>query len=367
MYLNTNFHHPNLCFPIQPPSSCSSEALQISVQGNELIFSKPSSPNDKVSISFHRTLRIPMDGKVYPLPPSLGKFPIKKVDDYLHSVPESWRKHGGVFIPLYQREAMWMNFSNTSPEYPHALKIGVGKVNALSGEGWDESMKQRNVQDYCVTPKQPWLDGINNGNGTIRQFVAMPLGGGYTVEGQVTGEEEHGGLQIVCYSANEQKRIQKYGRPQTMLCDMMELKSCAPSCSSVQKKKKKECEMGLAAGGTMKQTIFEDKLGYNFWDESSKARVFVHIVNSEMYKQITGENAPACPISAKTYTQYKYPWYDYYSEGSHIEKSNILNNKVKTINQIDKQKYKWPLQDTTTIPISNVKVIKSNEVRDGDW
>ncbi|KAF0974043.1 hypothetical protein FDP41_006653 [Naegleria fowleri] len=356
-------------FPQSIPTPLS-EALQVSVvNGKELVFSKPSnSSKDKVSLTFHRTLRIPMDGKVYPLPPNLGHFPIKKVDDYLHSVPESWKKHGGVFIPLYQREAMWISFSNASSHYPHAIKIGVGKVNALSGEEWDESMKKRNVQDYCVAPKQPWLDGINNGNGTIRQFVAMPLGEGYTVEGQVTGHEEHGGLQIVCYSADEQKRIRKYGH--TLQYERLRLmkSSCASSSCMMEKKKtKKECEMGIAAGGTMKQTIYEDKLGHDFWDESSKARVFVHIVNSEMYKQITGENPPACPISAKTYTQYKYPWYDYYAEGSHIETSSILNNTVKTVSQIDKQKHKWPLQDTTTIAISNVKVIKANEVRDGDW
>ena len=54
-------------------------------------------------------------------------------------------------------------------------------------------------QDYVVAPPQPWLDGINAGDGFIKQFVAMPLGQGYTVEGQVTGEETHGGLQLVVF------------------------------------------------------------------------------------------------------------------------------------------------------------------------
>ena len=35
--------------------------------------------------------------------------------------------------------------------------------------------------------------------GVIRQFVAMPLGAGYTAEEQITGKAEHGGLQIVVY------------------------------------------------------------------------------------------------------------------------------------------------------------------------
>ena len=51
-----------------------------------------------------------------------------------------------------------------------------------------------------VVPDQMWLDGINSGKkGIIKQFVAMPLGMGYTVEGQVTGEEIHGGLQLCVF------------------------------------------------------------------------------------------------------------------------------------------------------------------------
>ena len=33
----------------------------------------------------------------------------------------------------------------------------------------------------------------------IRQFVAMPLGEGFTAEEQITGKAEHGGLQIIVY------------------------------------------------------------------------------------------------------------------------------------------------------------------------
>ena len=47
-----------------------------------------------------------------------------------------------------------------------------------------------------VCPPQPWLDGINAGENYIRQFVAMPLGEGYAVEGQITGDEVWGGIQI---------------------------------------------------------------------------------------------------------------------------------------------------------------------------
>jgi hypothetical protein len=85
-------------------------------------------------------------------------------------VPESWRAHGGVFIPMYQRVARWLEFQWAEWK-PNAVKIGIGMINVLSGRPWDQSLS-RGKQDYVVVPDQPWLDGINTGRGVIRQFVA---------------------------------------------------------------------------------------------------------------------------------------------------------------------------------------------------
>ena len=35
--------------------------------------------------------------------------------------------------------------------------------------------------------------------GVIRQFVAMPLGSGYSAEEQITGSAEFGGVQVIVY------------------------------------------------------------------------------------------------------------------------------------------------------------------------
>src|SRR3954447_13822930 len=77
-----------------------------------------------VSVTFHRTLRIPDDGGAYPLPPSLRPFPVRRVDDYAHEVPAAWREHGGVFLPMFQREAMWLSFHGR-PWRPNAIKVAV--------------------------------------------------------------------------------------------------------------------------------------------------------------------------------------------------------------------------------------------------
>ena len=62
-----------------------------------------------------------------------------------------------------------------------AIKCGVGKVNALTVQAWAPGLS-KDPQNYMVRPEQPWLDGVVTGDGVVRQFVAMPLGMGVTVE-----------------------------------------------------------------------------------------------------------------------------------------------------------------------------------------
>ncbi|KAL9653421.1 hypothetical protein ABK040_002057 [Willaertia magna] len=397
------------------------QRLDVKVEGNQLIFYNPSQPiKDRVSLSFHRTLRIPEDGKVYPLPPSLGSFPIKRVDDYLNKVPKEWIPKGGVFIPLFQREALWIQFNNTSTEYPHALKVATGKVNALSGEGWDEEIKKRNVQDYCVTPLQPWLDGINSGNGVIKQFVAMRLGEGYTVEGQVTGEEKVGGVQIVCYRPKETQRVNKfqpknnitikkkttnntfynkwnYSKPTTnapppnpwavppsafnnpqfiipqqqpVLSTYNQNSSCsAPMVDDLFGGYSTTVSSTTAASLPHKSSSSKQSVDLFCFDQCESYSSSNNFNNNSADK-----DPPETPISAKTYSSYGYPWFDWYNENvKSVQKSTILE-QVKSVSQVDQQKFAWPIQDNSTCNINNVKVIKSNynpysknSVRDGDW
>jgi hypothetical protein len=151
----------------------------------------------RFSVSFQRTLRIPDDGHLYPLPPGLGVFPILKVEDYLGHVPSEWHMQGGGFIPMYQREALWLEFKATAWK-PNAVQIAVGRVNTVSGALY-EAILHDNPQDYVVCPDQPWLDGFNTGHDSVRQFVAMPLGLGYTIEASVLGAETYGGIQITSH------------------------------------------------------------------------------------------------------------------------------------------------------------------------
>ena len=249
-------------------------------------------------IEFQRTLRIPDDDRTYPLPPGLGPFPLRHLDDFADRLPEESVRRGGVVMPIHQAEALWLNFpTNFGLRYPCAVKIATGKVCAIGGEPWEEGLSE-DPQNYVVVPGQPWLDGYCVAKGTIRQFVAMPLGGGYTTEEQLTGESVHGGLQIAVYPMKREVHEALGLAEPGYVCREGEV-AYSPA-------------MGLAPGGRMTQEIYEDEFGVDAWDQEMGERVFVTMANSAQWMAITGERPPTEPPTAREYAEAGLPWFGYY-------------------------------------------------------
>lgn len=286
-----------------------------------------------VQVRFIRTLRLPETG-THPLPPGLGEFPLRRVEDYPETVPAEWLARGGVMLPVYLREAMWLSFGGTSE--PAALQVGVGKVCAVSGRPWSPR-PARKPQNYVVLPRQPWLDGINSGKGTVRQFVAVPLGLGATVEGQVTGEEVWGGVQLQSFPLNdtalhawreEQRRLAEaaeqrrrsaaaagYGGAMPMAPGSApQWGAPAPAPASAGSAPRAAAAMGLGVGGSMRQEVYKDDRPLSDWATTAAGRVFVHLVTPPEWRRITGEAPPPSPVDRAAYTRAGLPWFDYYDE-----------------------------------------------------
>ncbi|KAF8162859.1 hypothetical protein B0H34DRAFT_794627 [Crassisporium funariophilum] len=155
----------------------------------------------EVEFLFHRTLRVPDTNKVNKLPPSLGQFHLQPVSKYAYNLPDSIVTKGGFIMPMFQREALWVAFK-AKRDKP-AVKVSVGGVNAISGVAKNMPSPPDSDQDYVVAGLQPWLDGIMTEEGIVRQFVAMPLGKGYTVEEQVTGKTENSSFQFDIFPQRE--------------------------------------------------------------------------------------------------------------------------------------------------------------------
>ena len=272
----------------------------------------------RLRIAFHRTLRIPDDGGHYPLPPGLGLFPITSPLQCAGSVPDEWRTPNTFLIPMYQREALWIGFENEWP--PVAVTVAVGTVNAVSGKPAGKNLSA-DPQNYIVCPEQLWLDGINVGPATVRQFVAMPLGHGYTVEGAITGREEHGGIQI---SVFEPRSDVVLSRP-------------TPPSGPRRAHGPASRKMGIGAGGRIAQRIYSDPHGVEVWDRTSETRMWIHLVNSLAYQQMTGDPPPATPIDAATYTAHGLPWFELYEEHKHDVAAPPDLSGAKTIAERDRE------------------------------
>lgn len=303
---------------------------------------------ERLSVEFQRTLRIPDNGQIYPLPPGLGKFPVHHVADYIDRVPDSWKKPNSFFIPMYQREALWLCFNGANWK-PNTVKIGIGKVNAISGDVWNEELHD-DPQDYIVCPEQPWLDGINVGEGFIRQFVAVPLGLGDTIEAQVTGVEEFGGIQILVYEPKPGK-FPDQPPPESDIV----LETVSMSFPDGY-------EMGLGAGGKMQQKIYPDDYGIETWDLENYGSIFIYIVNSEQYQQMTGLEPPPTPVTAQTYTQYELPWFSLYDEEKGDLPASARLAEVKTIREREAERGVKPDEDDLSfdVPESDIKKLYSS-------
>lgn len=309
----------------------------------ELVFSFPEVHEDaQLRINFQRTLRIPDDDRNYSLPPGLGRFPLKHVDDCAQNVPSPWLEHGGILLPMYQSEAMWICFDG---DYPFAVKVATGKINAVSGKAWQNGLN-RDPQDYVVVPDQPWLDGFCVEEGVIRQFVAMPLGAGYTAEEQLTGEAEHGGLQILVYPIKREVYLRRCREqnPVGYCCEFSMMAKPVPS-------------MGLAPGGRMKQQIYRDHFRPDDWCTDHSSRCFVHICNSMAWKQVTGEPPPTVPPTAKEYTKAGLPWFDYYSENEKALAGSSILEKLKSVVQMGGNKGALP-ENASVDPTNLVQLRK---------
>jgi hypothetical protein len=220
---------------------------------------------------------------------------------------------------MYQSEAMWISF-NSWTGYPFALKIATGKINCVNGEAWDLQMRKdgrARSQNYLSLPSQPWLDGYAVEDGIVRQFVAMPLGKGFTAEEQITREAKWGGIQIVAIPLKKSKYEEiRASRPQTFEMSISEgIMDCAQSC---------EFSMGLAPGGRMRQQILEDEFELSDWETSAAERCFVSILNSEQWQAVTGEKSPTQPVTAADYTRCGLPWFDYYADKPTVQGSEVL-------------------------------------------
>ena len=325
-----------------------------------------------VAVRFVRTLRLPETG-THPLPPGLGEFPVRRVTDYPDTVPEEWRARGGVMLPVYLREAMWLSFGGTAG--PPRCRSGVGKVCAVSGEPWSDRLS-RKPQNYVVLPRQPWLDGINSGKGTVRQFVAVPLG-----PGRDRGGPGHGRGDLGRRTAPDVPAVRR-GLAEWLEAERhrAELERVRPRRRGLRRGRTHgggrtaalrglrgaAAAMGLGVGGSMRQEVYRDDRPFGDWAEQPAGRVFVHLVTPPEWRRITGEAPPPSPVDRAAYTRAGLPWFDYYDqEAGDLAPTEALEGVQPVGDWLGDDHEPW--QDPAPHQVKPLKDAPGKPVEDGDW
>ena len=120
----------------------------------------------------------------------------------------------------------------------------------------------------------------------------------------------------------------------------------------------------------MKQKIYRDHYGLETWDRSNTSRLYVHLVNSQMWREITGQEAPHSPVTAKEYQRSGLPWYDIYDEGAGALDGSEALAKVKSVVELDIETFgnSGEGTETTTVEeITSYAMKDPNGIYDGNW
>ena len=122
----------------------------------------------------------------------------------------------------------------------------------------------------------------------------------------------------------------------------------------------------------MKQKVYPDPYGLDTWDLDASARVFVHIVNSELWREITGEEPPATPVTACSYASAGLPWLELYDESAPTLAPTDALAKIKSVKDLDADKFGSVLQDDAPVTAGPIRkllhaALDKLRVSDGEW
>ena len=130
-----------------------------------------------------------------------------------------------------------------------------------------------------------------------------------------------------------------------------------------------KADMGLAPGGRMRQEIYEDHFEWEDWDRSVSSRCFVHLVNSLVWRAMTGKRPPTTPPTSKEYKRAGVPWFDYYDDRRTALDGTEVLAALKSVAELGMEKGDVPLPENESVEVDRVRNVgpkkRPNRVREG--
>jgi hypothetical protein len=274
-----------------------------------------------VELDFQRIFRVPDNG--YYIPTPYGWFPFVKASE-IHCKYIYGFNIDDIIIPMYQSEALCIHFSSNIVDeygtgYPFAIKIYIDKLNALNGKKQNHSI---NKGEYIFLKNYNILSYVKNKNSEFIQIVPIPV-----------------------FYDNVNKNLKDNIHYYSLIIDIIPLKVDVFKNHYPEEKDFKDihCIWGqLIEPELIKLEIdifngLDDDSSENFddiddieleseyidrdnvfdnddWDVTSAKRINVKIINSLIYKNITGTYPCHSPLNESHYQKFGIPWLDWYSD-----------------------------------------------------
>lgn len=184
-YPNSYNHQSSQASLIQNDTIKTKKRFPVRINGNFKV--QIGSNSNNLSVVLHRIPRVKASDKMDHNIPSLGTLKVHRVDDYLDTVPPAWKHLGGIFVALYQSEALKIVFencitTNNDDTYtnenelpPKAIKLAYGNINAKTGQAWKRDSKNLGEHFFVYPHKREHIDGVINSNDDLHQFCSSTL------------------------------------------------------------------------------------------------------------------------------------------------------------------------------------------------
>ncbi|PCG92105.1 Hypothetical protein PENO1_090380 [Penicillium occitanis (nom. inval.)] len=123
-----------------------------------------------------------------------------------------------------------------------------------------------------------------------------------------------------------------------------------------------DSQLGLGAGGFIKQHIQKDTHSASAWDHSTRTVFNVQLISAQVFEEMTGFMAPAAPINAATYHKYNLSFFNIPEPPSTITGNFGKLKSLAHLSYID-----WLDNDIVLAPASDSGEFRSvNEYRQKD-
>ena len=118
----------------------------------------------------------------------------------------------------------------------------------------------------------------------------------------------------------------------------------------------------------MVQTIHRDPHGVDAY-EARGTRLFIHLVDSLRWREITGQEPPSTPITAATYAKHGLPWFELQDRGAPAVEPSATLGAVKSLGEIDAEELgeHAPTDTIDDPPVVKLPFPLPGTITDGQW